>query len=61
MEKYEKLVSDNIPEILNQKGIPYEERIADDAEYRKELLKKLTEETSEFSETPTVEELADVL
>lgn len=61
MEKYEKLVRDNIPQILDEKGIPYEQKIAEDAEYKVELVKKLSEEIREFSETPTTEELADVL
>lgn len=62
MSKYNKLVRDKIPEILDKKGIPYEEkRIAGDCEYRKELIKKLLEEAREFSDTPTIEELADIL
>lgn len=61
MEKYEKLVRDNIPQILDEKGIPYEQKIAEDVEYKLELVKKLSEEISEFLETPNTEELADVL
>ena len=61
MTKYNKLVRDKIPDILDQKNIPYEKRIADDAEYKQELIRKLLEEASEFTETPTKEELADVL
>lgn len=61
MTKYNKLVRDKIPEILNQKNISYKKRIADDKEYKIELVKKLLEETNEFVETPTEEELADVI
>lgn len=61
MAHYEKLVRDRIPEILDKKGVPYEQRIADDAEYRAELIKKLVEEAAEFSEAGAIEELADVL
>lgn len=61
MEKYNKLVRDKIPEILDLKKIPYEMRIADDNEYKAELIKKLLEEANEFAETPVEEELADVL
>lgn len=61
MTHYEKLVRDRIPEILDKKGVPYEQRIADDAEYRTELIKKLVEEAAEFAEVGAVEELADVL
>ena len=61
MAHYEKLVRDRIPEILEQKGVSYEQRIADDAEYRTELIKKIVEEAAEFSEAGAIEELADVL
>ena len=61
MAKYEKLVRDRIPELLDQKGVPYEKHIADDTEYKQELVKKLMEEAQEFSDDPSVEELADVL
>lgn len=61
MEKYNKLVRDNIPEFLDSKGIPYEKRIADMEEYKNELIKKLDEEIKEFIEDKNTEELADIL
>jgi predicted house-cleaning noncanonical NTP pyrophosphatase (MazG superfamily) len=61
MVKYNKLVRDKIPEILDKKNISYEKRIANDNEYKLELIKKLVEETNEFQEDCSVEELADVL
>ena len=62
MEKYNKLVRDKIPEILDEKGISYEKRIAsNEKEYKVELIKKLHEEIKEFIETPSPEELADIL
>lgn len=61
MAHYNKLVRDRIPEILDAKGIPYDLRIAEDAEYKTELIKKLVEEAAEFSEVSSVEELSDVL
>ncbi|MEX0672473.1 MAG: nucleoside triphosphate pyrophosphohydrolase [Candidatus Paceibacterota bacterium] len=61
MPTYNKLVRDKIPEILDQKNIPYEKRIADESEFKNELIKKLLEEVNEFSETPTTEELADIV
>jgi|SRR5680860_378730 len=61
MEKYNKLVRDKIPEYLDEKGIPYEKRIASPEEYKIELIKKLNEETREFSEAGSPEELADVI
>lgn len=62
MEKYNKLVRDKIPEILDGKGISYEKRIAaNEEEYKFELIKKLQEEITEFTEIPSSEELADIL
>lgn len=59
--KYNKLVRDKIPEILDAKGISYEKRIASDEEYKNELIKKLGEEAEEFLAESSSEELADVL
>lgn len=61
MESYNKLVRDKIPEILDDKGVFYEKRIATPEEYKKELIKKLIEEASEFQEGGNIEELADVI
>lgn len=62
MESYNKLVRDRIPEILDGKGVPYEKHIASPEEYRTELLRKLTEEVAEFTESNgNPEELADIL
>lgn len=61
MESYNKLVRDNIPDYLDQKGIPYEKRIASPEEYKEELIKKLSEEVLEFSEAGDPAELADVI
>lgn len=61
MEKYNKLVRDKIPEILDSKSISYEKRIASLDEYREELIKKLQEEVREFVEAKSAEELADIL
>lgn len=61
MTSYNKLVRDKIPEILDQKGVQYEKRIASPEEYKVELIKKLGEEIQEFSEAGDPEELADVI
>ena len=61
MESYNKLVRDKIPEILDEKGVSYEKRIASPEEYKEELIKKLGEEIKEFSEVGDPEELADVM
>ena len=62
MEKqpYNKLVRDKIPEWLKGKNIPFEERIANDDEYKEELIKKIGEESAEFLADKSVEELADL-
>jgi predicted house-cleaning noncanonical NTP pyrophosphatase (MazG superfamily) len=59
--KYNKLVRDRIPEILDKKGVPYEKRLASDDEYKTELIKKLEEEIVEFKEEGSIDELADIL
>ena len=59
--KYNKLVRDKIPEILDGKGVPYEKKVANDTEYKEELIKKLEEKIVEFKEAGSVEELADIL
>lgn len=58
---YNKLVRDRIPEILDEKGVSYEKRIVEGGEYRQALIEKLHEEVSEFLESKSVEELADVM
>lgn len=61
MESYNKLVRDKIPEILDEKGVSYEKKIASPEEYKAELIKKLIEEIGEFSEDGNPEELADII
>ncbi|MFA6404405.1 MAG: nucleoside triphosphate pyrophosphohydrolase [Candidatus Paceibacterota bacterium] len=61
MESYNKLVRDKIPEILDKKGVVYEQRVASDEEYKAELIKKLDEEVQEFITQPSPEELADIV
>ena len=66
MEKvYNKLVRDNIPEIIVGNGGNPFTRILDDSEYKLELEKKLNEEYHEVLGSPTgeerIEELADMV
>ncbi|MEK7501640.1 MAG: nucleoside triphosphate pyrophosphohydrolase [Patescibacteria group bacterium] len=61
MESYNKLVRDKIPEILDEKGVVYEQHVASGEEYKKELIKKLDEEMREFITQPSPEELADII
>lgn len=62
---FNKLVRDNIPNIIESNGEIAVTRTLDDSEYRKELYRKLEEETSEVigaqEKNNTLEELADVL
>ena len=60
--KYNKLVRDKIPaSIDSMEGRKANWRIMDNEEYIKELNKKLLEESHEFIEENTVEELADIM
>jgi predicted house-cleaning noncanonical NTP pyrophosphatase (MazG superfamily) len=61
MKQHNKLVRDNIPQIVVANGGTAEtRRIDDDAEFINELTKKLVEEAREVQENPCLEELADL-
>jgi len=60
MKIYNKLVRDNIPEIMIKNGARPVTRILSDEEYIKELNKKLQEELNEYLLDGNVEELADL-
>ena len=61
---FNKLVRDNIPDIIASNGEESVTRILADEEYKVELYKKLLEETNEViiskNSDETIEELADV-
>lgn len=58
---YDKLVRDNIPEILEKHGSQIKTYICDEEEYITRLKNKLQEEVNEFLEDNTAEELADII
>lgn len=59
--KYQKLVRDRIPEIIKSKGERPVTHVADSVEYETALIAKLSEETKEFEDSKSPEELADLL
>ena len=58
---YNKLVRDNIPEIIEASGKTCETEILSDEEYLQMLDKKLDEELAEYHKDQNIEELADLL
>lgn len=59
--KHEKLVRDNIPQIISESGQTAQTRILNEAEYKAELQRKLQEEVAEYLEDNSIYELADIL
>lgn len=59
--KYNKLVRDRIPEIIQEKKLIPITHIANDEEYWIKLKEKLKEETEEFLKEDNKEELSDIL
>ena len=60
MKIYNKLVRDNIPEIMIKNGAKPVTKILSDDEYLKEQKKKLQEELTEYLLDGNIEELADL-
>jgi len=58
--KYDKLVRDKIPTILDAKGKQYTARQCEGNEKFEYLKRKLVEEVDEFLEEPSIEEVADI-
>ncbi|MCF7942000.1 MAG: nucleoside triphosphate pyrophosphohydrolase [Spirochaetia bacterium] len=59
--RYDKLVRDEIPKLIRASGGTCTVRVLDDREYRQALYAKLTEETEEYLQEPSAEELCDIL
>ncbi|MDD3392772.1 MAG: nucleoside triphosphate pyrophosphohydrolase [Bacilli bacterium] len=58
---FNKLVRDNIPNIIKNNGEEAIIRILDDNEYKHKLDEKLLEEVNEYLEDDNIEEIADIL
>lgn len=61
MKIYNKLVRDNIPDIISAQGKSCDIRILTDKDYLDALNAKLDEELAEYHKSGSVEELADLL
>lgn len=60
MIKYNKLIRDNIPGIIEKSGKKYDIEVLNDTDYLYYLNKKLNEEVLEYLESNETEELADL-
>ncbi|UVE49064.1 nucleoside triphosphate pyrophosphohydrolase [Haloferax larsenii] len=58
--EYDKLVRDDIPEVIRESGETPITHVADGDEFDRQLREKLVEEADEFAEDGRIEELADV-
>jgi predicted house-cleaning noncanonical NTP pyrophosphatase (MazG superfamily) len=61
LKKYNKLVRDKIPEIIEKEGHKAKHHVLSEQEYLAELDKKLNEEVKEYQEAKNLEEMADIL
>ena len=61
IKKYNKLVRDKIPEIIQAKGDICKTEILSNEAYIKLLDRKLNEEVAEYQTDKNIEELADIL
>jgi predicted house-cleaning noncanonical NTP pyrophosphatase (MazG superfamily) len=61
MIKFNKLVRDNIPEIIKKNGQIPRTKVLPEEEYKYALEEKLKEEVNEYISDNSIEELADIL
>lgn len=60
--RYNKLVRDRIPEIIERSGKkPIYRIIKDEDEYKRYLEKKLDEEVKEFHDSKSIDEIVDII
>lgn len=59
--KYDKLIRDKIPSIIEKDGKKAVTRILDEEEFKIHIEKKLDEEVAEFHDSKSLEEIADIL
>ncbi len=59
--KYNKLVRDRIPEIIDESGKTCKTKILNDEEYLRMIDAKLDEELAEYHKDQNIEELADLM
>lgn len=59
--RYNKLVRDNIPRIIEESGKKPDVQVLTEQEYIKALDKKLSEEVAEYQTSKSIEEIADIL
>ncbi|HHV60478.1 MAG TPA: nucleoside triphosphate pyrophosphohydrolase [Clostridiaceae bacterium] len=59
--KYDKLIRDKIPEVIEATGSKAVVEVLDDERYQKYLERKLGEELKEYLEAGSIEELADLI
>ena len=61
IKTYNKLVRDNIPEIIREGGGECVTEVLSDGDYLRALDSKLSEEMKEYTDSRDIEELADIL
>jgi len=61
MKEVDKLIRDNIPEILDKKWIPYEIWYTNNENKKEYIKRKIQEEINELLESESIEEVADTL
>ncbi|MBF7096526.1 nucleoside triphosphate pyrophosphohydrolase [Alkalibacter mobilis] len=58
--KYDKLIRDKVPELIEKSGRKHTVKVLDEKEYHDALIDKIIEEINEFRATDNEEELADI-